>query len=142
MDVILHKSTLLEKIRGESKGGVGLGITQELFIVFWFCISQDSLISDIYFFWCIVIFERVRWDDVPLRWMYQNLGQGIFNILKNFSSITNFLNDSLPLTSTFLSFPSLMLPTLRITELEGVRGVQDDEYVRSSKDFFWTVTWE
>ena len=35
MDVILHKSTLLlEKIRGESKGGVGLGITQELFIVF------------------------------------------------------------------------------------------------------------
>lgn len=68
--------------------------------------------------------------------MYQNLGQGIFNILKNFSSITNFLNDSLPLTSTFLSFPFLMLPTLRITELEGVRGVQDDEYVRSSKDFF------
>lgn len=53
----------------------------------------------------------------------------VFFFLKNCSLLTNFLNDSLHLTSSFL-----MLATLRITELEGVRGVQDGEDIRKIKD--------
>lgn len=65
-------------------------------------------------------FHGVGWDDTPVQGVYQIFGRGLFNILKSCYFLIQVLNIFLPLI-----VPFLMLPTLRISELEGVGDVQD-----------------
>ena len=131
--VQLHgwNATQANIIIGEDKGWEwdGIGYHPRTVYSFPFCISQDSLISNMNCFWCIVIFEWTGWDGIPLWGMHQNLGQVKFIIWKN-ALYLPVLNDCLNLTSPFLSLCSPLWKFI----LEWVKGVQGEEYVRITKD--------